>query len=365
MLKENKLKVIISSVIILLPILFGIIMWNDLPNTMTTHWGADGNANGFSGKVFVVFGMPAIFLALHFITLIVTSLDKGQKSQTIKALNIIFWLIPVLSVFVSVVTYSVALDRDINLAMFIPMVLGLSFILMGNYMPKIKQNSTLGIKLPWALRNEENWNKTHRFGGKVMVAGGFITLLSAFLPNIGSIIVFVCVITAYAVAPTLYSYLLYKQHQKQGIEYAPRTKSKAEKKFAIISAVIVPIIFIGIAVLMFTGNIEVMCKDTSFEINASYWEDIDVEYTEIDTVEYREELDIGIRASGFGSARLSMGVFKNKEFGLYTLYAYTGAKEYIVLTSNEKTLVIGLKDTKDTRAIYDSILEKIGRNKNA
>ncbi len=54
MLKENKFKVIISSIVILLPILFGLIMWNELPNTMTTHWGADGNADGFGTKPFPV-----------------------------------------------------------------------------------------------------------------------------------------------------------------------------------------------------------------------------------------------------------------------------------------------------------------------
>ena len=81
MLKKNKFRVIISSIIILLPILFGILMWNDLPDIITTHWGADGNADGFSGKVFAVFGLPFIHLVLHFVCLLFTSLDKKQKEQ--------------------------------------------------------------------------------------------------------------------------------------------------------------------------------------------------------------------------------------------------------------------------------------------
>ena len=95
MLKKNKLKVVISSIIILLPILFGIIMWNDLPDIMTTHWGADGNADGFGGKMFVVFGTPIILLILHFLCLLFTSLDKKQKDQNQKALGMIFWILPV------------------------------------------------------------------------------------------------------------------------------------------------------------------------------------------------------------------------------------------------------------------------------
>lgn len=90
MLKENKFKVILSSIIIMLPILFGLIMWDALPDTMTTHWAADGNGDGFNGKAFAVFGLPIILLIGHFICLFFTSLDKRQKNQNKKALGIIF-----------------------------------------------------------------------------------------------------------------------------------------------------------------------------------------------------------------------------------------------------------------------------------
>ena len=74
MLKKNTFKIILSSLIILLPVVYGILMWNDLPDMMTTHWGADGNADGVGGKVFAVFGLPAILLALHFVCLLFTLL---------------------------------------------------------------------------------------------------------------------------------------------------------------------------------------------------------------------------------------------------------------------------------------------------
>ena len=77
MLKKNKFKVIISSIIILLPILYGIIMWNDLPDIITTHWGADGNADGLSGKVFAVFGTP-IILSILFVCFLLHWI-KGKK----------------------------------------------------------------------------------------------------------------------------------------------------------------------------------------------------------------------------------------------------------------------------------------------
>ncbi len=359
MIKKNKGKVVLSSAIILLPMLFGIILWNDLPDVITTHFGADGVADGSGGKALLVFGIPLILLVSHFVCLLVTMLDKKQREQTPKALGMIFWILPVISLFINGIMYGVALGGTIHVMLFLPAMLGILFIFMGNYMPKIKQNSTLGIKVFWALSNEENWNKTHRFGGKVMVIGGFILLLSAFLPFNWSLLVIICIIAAIAILPILYSYSIYKRHQKEGIEYTAPSKSKAEKIALRISAVILPLILIGIAILMFTGDIEVACNDIAIEIQATYWTDLEIEYSQIDTVEYRKDFDIGVRTSGFGSGRLSMGIFQNEEFGSYTLYAYTGATEYVVLTSDEKTLVIGLQDANETQALFETISKNL------
>jgi len=359
MLKKNKIKIIISSVIILLPILFGVIMWNDLPDVMTTHWGADGNADGFGGKIFVVFGIPFIYLVFHFICLFVTLLDNKKTEQNTKALGIIYWIFPAISLFSSVIMYRAAFGKEFNLAFFMPILVGILFIFIGNYLPKLKQNRTFGIKISWALSNEENWNKTHRLGGKVWVTGGFIVLLSVFLPLPAMAWVMVVVLAFMLCIPMVYSYSIYKQHQKAGVVYAKAPINGTEKTAVRITAVIVPIILLGVVLLLFTGRIAVYCEDTSLTIDASYWTDVVIDYSEIETIEYRTDLKVGVRTSGFGSPKLSMGIFQNDEFGSYTLYSYTGAKEHIVLTSGERILVIGMRDSNETKAIYDAIIEKI------
>ena len=59
--------------------------------------------------------------------------------------------------------------------------IGVLFMIIGNYLPKCKQNYTMGIKLPWTLDDEENWNRTHRFAGFLWVAGGVVIAINAFL----------------------------------------------------------------------------------------------------------------------------------------------------------------------------------------
>ncbi len=360
MLKKNKTKMLLSSLIILLPMLFGIIMWKDLPDMMTTHWGTGCSADGFSPKAFAVFGLPGLLLATHIFCIIFTLLDKQQRKQNPKVLGMVFWILPVLSLTVNGIMYRSALGFDVDVMLIISILMGAMFLLIGNYLPKARQNRTLGIKITWTLHNEENWNKTHRLAGKLWVAGGAILLLGVFLPLEAMLWLLLSVITTMTAIPIAYSYSVYRQHQKQGIVYAAAPRSKTEKITVRISAVLISVLLIGLAAVMFTGDIEVSCEDTSFRINASYWADLEVDYSDVDTVFYRKDLDVGIKTNGFNSAKLLMGVFQNEEFGAYTLYAYTGATEFVVLTSGEKTLVIGMRDTKDTQALFDTISEKIG-----
>lgn len=358
MLKQNKIKVIVSSVVILLPILFGLILWNQLPDTLTTHWGTDGNADGFGTKPLVVFGFPVMLLILHLICLFITAKDNRSRGQNKKAMGIVFWIVPLISLFTNGMVYATALGKTFHF-MLVPVMFSVLFLFLGNYMPKIKQNKTLGIKISWTLNNEENWSKTHRLGGKVWVICGLVILFSIFLPQAAMIPVAVCATVAACVIPVIYSYCIYKKHQKEGIEYAAAPRSKAEKTVGRIIAVITVFILIGVALLLFTGKIEVHFGNTSFEIKASYWTDTEIKYAEIDRLEYLNDFDKGTRTNGFGSPKLLMGTFQNDEFGSYTLYAYAESEEYIVLEIDRKILVIGMKDADETQAIYQSILAKL------
>ena len=85
-----------------------------------------------------------------------------------------------------------------------------------------------------------------------------------------------------------------------------------------------------------------------------------MKYDEVESIEYREDFDIGSRYMGFGSPRLSTGTFQNDEFGRYTLYAYTQGEGAVVLKKGDQVLVIVAKTAAETKAIYDTLVAKIG-----
>ena len=92
-------------------------------------------------------------------------------------------------------------------------LIGVVFLIIGIYLPKCKRNYTFGIRVKWTLANEENWNATHRFGGKVWVIGGLIIMLSAFLPDGYTIWVAMAMTAVMALLPVIYSYLYFRKHK--------------------------------------------------------------------------------------------------------------------------------------------------------
>ena len=216
MIKENKKKLIITSIVILLPILIGLILWNKLPDQVPTHWNAQGEVDGWSSKVFAVFGLPIVLFAVHWMCILVTSVDPKKQNIEGKVLWIVFWICPIISLLVGMLSYGAALGVEFKVDKIMLAIMGIMFIVIGNYLPKCKQSYTVGIKLPWTLNDEENWNCTHRMGGKLWVISGIILLLSMLLPTSAMAIVVLAVVGVSVLVPTVYSYLLFREKEKRG-----------------------------------------------------------------------------------------------------------------------------------------------------
>lgn len=205
-MKEYRGKIIITSIITLLPIVVGLVLWNKIPETIATHWGVDNKPNGWSSREMVVFGIPVILTFFHLIAVVGTTLDPKKKNISKKMFNIVLWIIPIISWIVMIIIYASALGHDVNIGLVINILMGILFIVIGNYLPKSKQNYTVGIKLPWTLDDKENWNKTNRLSGYLFVISGLAFLVnSIFLTMIPIIFVVLAVFI-----PAIYSYILYK-----------------------------------------------------------------------------------------------------------------------------------------------------------
>lgn len=199
---------IITSIVILLPIVIGLILWDKLPAEMATHFDSNGKADDWSPKWIAVFGMPLFLLVVHWFCVAFTSVDPKRQNFSDKIIILMMWLCPVVSIVGNGATYLYAFDNTVNTTPMAMMLLGCVFLVIGNYMPKMKQSYTIGIKIPWALNSEENWNLTHRFGGYMFMLGGIVVIIAGFIQQFWLVpVAFVLM----AFVPMAYSFILYKK----------------------------------------------------------------------------------------------------------------------------------------------------------
>lgn len=296
--------------------------------------------------------LPVFFAIGNLLCLLITMKDPGNREQNKKAMRMMYFICPVLSIYCTALNYAVKTGMEFGIDVTTTMFIGAVFVIIGNYLPKCKQNTTIGIKVPWVYTSQENWTKTHRFGGKVWAAGGFLLMFAVFLPERIKGTVLVGSIFLLVIIPALYSYLYYRRERKEGKEVSVSAVFARSGK---VSFVILAIIFFFVGITLFTGNIEFSLRDDSVLIEADYWEDTTVFFDRIEKIEYRENGVSGTRTGGFGSPRLLMGTFENDEFGYYTRYTYTRCDSAIVIFTKKNEIVISAKTEEETKALYDAL----------
>lgn len=358
MIRKNKGKLILSSLVILLPMVMGLLLWDKLPEKITTHWGIQGQSDGWSGRGFLL-AIPLLLLALHWLGILFTVKDPKNADQHPKAFNLVIWIVPALSIMMMGFVYFTALGNVFSALRLMQLVFGLMFLILGNYMPKIRRNSTLGIKISWTLESEENWNATHRFAGKVWAACGVAMLLALFLPEDWSVPALLIALLPAVLLPILYSWNFRKKQLAEGT--LPKAEMTPQRKRSmIISLAITGATLVFVVIIMFTGSIRAEAGADALKLDASFGYSLTLPYDEIDRMELREENVDGTRVNGVGSGKLLLGTFQNAEFGLHTRYTYTDSGCAIVIFSGERTLVLALETDEETRALYETLLERLG-----
>lgn len=209
-MKANKKKLIdrtcvITTIVCLLPILLGLAVYNRLPEQVAVHWGMDGQPNGWMPRHFAVWAIPAFLAVLNFICHVGVNSDPKREAQSQRLLTLSKWLPAALSLILDPIVLFIAMGAEISVELVTCCIIGVVFIVVGNYMPKCRQNYTMGIKLPWTLNDEENWDKTHRLAGPLYILAGFVFLVCGFF---GWPMPILIVIAAAALVPVVYSFWL-------------------------------------------------------------------------------------------------------------------------------------------------------------
>lgn len=208
----NKIRAdIISLLFIAAACVVAAVLYPGLPEMIPTHWNAQGQVDGYMKKPGGVLMMPAMAVVTYIIMKLIPVISP-RGFRTDKFSDVIGVLQVTLVGFMSIVAILVLLEaRGLNVRIneMITTGVGLLFVVIGNYLGKVRKNFFIGIRTPWTLASDEVWNRTHRIGGKLFILSGVIIWTGALLRL--PITWTVAVAVGLVLIPVVYSYFLYRR----------------------------------------------------------------------------------------------------------------------------------------------------------
>jgi len=209
---SNKTTVMISFVLIVISLIAGLILYARLPDPMPSHWNAAGEVDGYMSRFWGVFLMPIITIVLMGLFMVIPQIDP-LKANIAKFRSVFNWFIVVFvayMLYVYALTLLSALNIQFNMTVMLIPVVGLLFIGIGYMMGQAKRNFFIGIRTPWTLSSETVWDETHKLGSKLFMIAGTVTVITAFMSQIG-IWLMIAVLLISAIVPIIYSYILWRR----------------------------------------------------------------------------------------------------------------------------------------------------------
>lgn len=206
-------KHIFPIAIITLTIIVWAIAFPKLPAELPTHWGFNGEVNGYSTKLNAMLTQIGIMILLYFSVAFLPKIDPRKKNYKYfsSSYQMMYNSLLVLFFGLNLFVILYGLGYEIPMGSLGTVLIGIIFIVLGNVMQRVRSNFFIGLRTPWALSNEEVWRKTHRFGGKLFFGCGIVLLLSTFLSGDLKKFLIISIIAVVIIAPYVYSYWQFKK----------------------------------------------------------------------------------------------------------------------------------------------------------
>ncbi len=214
---STRTTLIISLVLIVAAALVGILLWNQLPEQMASHWDVNDQVNGYMPKFWGLFLMPLVTLGMLVLFLVIPEIDplKANIAQFREAFNLFIALIIGFMIYVHGLTLAWSLGYH-NFKMSTAMLpfMGLLFIAIGFMLRKAKRNFFIGIRTPWTLSSDRVWDETHRLGAILFMASGVLAVIGGFFGGMVAFWMLFVPLIGSTLFLLVYSYVLYRRETK-------------------------------------------------------------------------------------------------------------------------------------------------------
>lgn len=179
---------------------------------MASHWGVNGQVDGYSSTLFNVLLFPLLQIFLFLLFYFIPKVDPKRKNiiKFEDKFNIFIYSILIFMLLLQVYVYLWNIGVEIPIDVVMPLLMGGLFYIIGSMIKDAKQNYTVGIRTPWTLSSEIVWDKTHILGGKLYKVSGFLSILSIFIPSYSFFVVITSILIS-TILLFIYSFIEYKK----------------------------------------------------------------------------------------------------------------------------------------------------------
>lgn len=204
-----------SYFLIALSVLIGVFAYPYLPDQMPMHWNIHGEVDGYWDKQYAAFFPPLLMIVLMALFIFMPRIDpkKENYKKFSGSYTIFITIMNVFFLLLQSMTISYGLGVNIDISLVVNLGIGLLFIVLGNYLPRIKHNYFIGVRTPWTLANEKTWRKTHQLSGKLFVMAGILLVAISFLPGIYKFTGMLVVVLSTVLIATIASYVFFNRYK--------------------------------------------------------------------------------------------------------------------------------------------------------
>lgn len=208
---------LLPLIIVLLQIIIAAWFWSSLPDTVPTHFNANNVPDGYSSKWFLVLLNVGTVVVLYLLLTFLPFLDPFWKKIERRYNIFLIFRDVVLAffLFTGIVTFISAEEGRFQSEIY-GAGMGLLFILIGNYLPRIPRNFFFGVRSPWTLASDVVWKKTHVVAGWLFVAAGIVVVGLTLLKVNFLVVILATVIPISVFVGIIYPFALYKKLQREG-----------------------------------------------------------------------------------------------------------------------------------------------------
>lgn len=180
-IKENKNKILLTTALILLPLVFGVVIWNRLPEQIPSDWATDGSVVEWSTRSDIVFRKPLCLLFVHCLLILLFTSNTITKEGEKDLWRFWVWVCPFFSLSFCGLEYADVLGRPVTSVC----LAGVVLIFLGRALFRGRFN-WLATKVQWLREHAEQWNAFCRQQGKFWIIGGAFVVATSFLSEMFS-----------------------------------------------------------------------------------------------------------------------------------------------------------------------------------